>query len=43
MPVTFSSTDSLRASYLWNTREKMGRTLKMIKNRPKPSSGIMTR
>ena len=39
MPVTFSSMDSFRASYLWNTERKMGCTVRTTLYRPKPSRG----
>ena len=41
MPVTFSSMDSLSASYLRNTARKMGCTVRTTLKRPKPSSGTM--
>ena len=43
MPVTFSSMDSLRASYLWKTERKIGCTVRTTLNRPKPRSGTMIR
>ena len=39
MPVTFSSMDSLRASYLRNTERKMGCTVRTTVNRPNPRTG----
>lgn len=43
MACTFSCTESLRASYLRNTRRKMGVALRITRARPTPSSGIVTR
>ncbi len=41
MPETFSSTDSLRASYLRKTRRKIGSTFRITKKRPK-AKGMVT-
>ena len=43
MACTFSCTESFSASYLRNTRRKIGIAARMTSARPTPSSGMVTR